>query len=197
MPAAGALADLGSSRGKSAGRFRCSARRKDAAPRTPWYKRLMKTLAGTYSADGLAFGIVASRFNETITRRLLSGAVDGLERHGASGENITVAWVPGAMEVPLVAKKLATGGQYDAVITLGAVIRGATSHYEHVCTVASSGVARVSLETGVPIIFGILTTDTIEQAVERAGTKSGNTGFSAAMSAIEMANLVKDLDDAS
>lgn len=137
--------------------------------------------------------IVASRFNDTITQRLVDGASDGLRRHGVDADSVDVAWAPGAFELPLVASRLAASGQYDAVITLGAVIRGATGHYDFVAGQCASGVQRVSLDTGVPVIFGVLTTDTIEQAVERSGTKAGNKGFEAAMTAIEMANLMSGL----
>ncbi len=153
----------------------------------------MRQLNGQLNASGLKIGIVVSRFNDFITRRLLEGAEDSLLRHGASPEAITVAWVPGAVEIPLLAKRLAASGNYDAVICLGAVIRGSTSHYDHVCSMVASGVAAAALETGVPVIFGVLTTDTIEQAIERAGTKAGNKGFEAAASAIEMANLLRML----
>ena len=137
--------------------------------------------------------IVASRFNDTITQRLVEGASDGLRRHGVDAESVDVAWAPGAFELPLVASRLAASGQYDAVITLGAVIRGATGHYDFVAGQCASGVQRVSLDTGVPVIFGVLTTDTIEQAIERSGTKAGNKGFEAAVTAIEMANLLSGL----
>ena len=136
------------------------------------------------------FCIIVARFNEFIGSKLLSGAVDELIRHGAKKENIDVMWCPGAFEIPLVAKKAARSGKYNAIITLGAVIKGSTSHYDYVCAEVSKGVASVSLETGIPVIFGVLTTDNIEQAIERAGTKAGNKGSEAAKSAIEMANLV-------
>lgn len=137
--------------------------------------------------------IVASRFNEFITSKLLSGAEDGLVRHGVPGENIDVAWVPGAFEIPVVALRLAQSGKYDAVICVGAVIRGSTSHYDYVCAEVSKGVAQASLQTGKPVLFGVLTTDTIEQAIERAGTKAGNKGYDCALSAIEMVNLLGQL----
>jgi len=149
---------------------------------------------GKLVATGLKFGIVVGRFNDFISGRLLDGAMDALVRHGASDGNIDVAWVPGSMEVPVVAKKMATSGKYDAVICLAVVIRGGTAHFDHVCNAITRGVGTIQLETGVPTIFGVITTDTIEQAIERAGTKSGNKGFSAAMSAIEMANLMKQMD---
>lgn len=141
----------------------------------------------------LRIGIIVSRFNDFIVSKLLEGALDGLQRHNVSEENITVARVPGAFEIPLVAQKMAASAQYDAIICLGAVIRGATTHYDYVCAEVSKGIAHVSLATGVPVIFGILTTENIEQAIERAGTKSGNKGFESALNAIEMANLMKTL----
>ena len=137
----------------------------------------------------LKIGVVVGRFNEFITAKLLDGALDGLKRHGVSEENIDIAWVPGAFEVPLIAKKMAESNKYDAIIGLGTVIRGSTTHYDYVCNEAAKGIASVSLSTGVPIIFGIVTTETIEQAIERAGTKAGNKGYDSAVSAIEMANL--------
>ena len=151
------------------------------------------THEGRLDASGLRFAIVVSRFNETITRSLLEGARDCLRRHGADERTLAVAWVPGAFEIPLVAQRLARSGQFDAVICLGAVIRGATAHFEHVAGQAAAGVARVALDTGIPVAFGILTTETIEQAVERAGTKAGNKGFDAALSAIEMVNLLRQI----
>ena len=151
----------------------------------------MTTFEGKIVSKDIKVAIVASRFNEFITAKLLSGAMDGLVRHDVREEDVDVAWVPGAFEIPLVAKKLAECGRYDAVICLGAVIRGATSHYDYVCAEVSKGIAQVSLATGVPVMFGVLTTDTIEQAVERAGTKAGNKGFDCATSAIEMVNLIR------
>ncbi|MBE0651295.1 MAG: 6,7-dimethyl-8-ribityllumazine synthase [Bacteroidales bacterium] len=151
----------------------------------------MKTIQGNFNAEKLKFGIIVGRFNEFIGSKLLSGAVDALTRHGASEEQIETVWVPGAFEIPLLAKRMAKSGQYDAIICLGAVIRGNTSHYDLVAAEVAKGIASVSLDTLVPVSFGILTTDNIEQAIERAGTKSGNKGFDAAMTAIEMANLVK------
>jgi 6,7-dimethyl-8-ribityllumazine synthase len=148
---------------------------------------------GNLTAQGFSFGIVASRFNEFVTARLLEGALDALRRHGADEDKIVVARVPGSFEIPLVAKKLAASRQYDAVICLGTVIRGATPHFEYIAGEVAKGVAVAGLETGVPVIFGVLTTDSIEQAVERAGTKAGNKGFEAACSAIEMANLFREL----
>lgn len=152
-----------------------------------------KTYEGKLLAEGLKFAVVAARFNEFITNKLVGGAMDALTRHGATEENVEVAWVPGAFEIPLVAKKLAESKRYDAVICLGTVIRGSTPHFDYVCAEVSKGVAHVNLATGVPTIFGVLTTETIEQAVERAGTKAGNKGFDAGMAAIEMANLVRSL----
>lgn len=154
----------------------------------------MKTLEGNLVANGIKVGIVAARFNEFITGKLLSGALDGLLRHQVREEDIQVAWVPGAFEIPLAASKMAKSGRYDAVICLGAVIRGATSHYDYVCSEVSKGIATVSLESGVPVLFGVLTTESIEQAIERAGTKAGNKGFDCAVSAIEMVNLLHTLD---
>lgn len=151
----------------------------------------MTTFEGKIVSNDIKVAIVASRFNEFITAKLLSGAMDGLVRHDVREEDVDVAWVPGAFEIPLIAKKLAECGRYDAVICLGAVIRGATSHYDYVCAEVSKGIAQVSLATGVPVLFGVLTTDTIEQAVERAGTKAGNKGFDCATSAIEMVNLIR------
>ena len=148
---------------------------------------------GNLSGAGLRVAIVASRFNDTITQRLVEGATDGLRRHGVDPDAVDVAWAPGAFELPLVAGRLARSGQYEAVITLGAVIRGATGHYDFVAGQCAAGVQRVSLDTEVPIVFGVLTTDTIEQAVERSGTKAGNKGFEAAAAAIEMANLLARL----
>lgn len=149
----------------------------------------MKKLEGNLIGSGKKFAIVASRFNEFIVSKLISGAQDGLVRHGVDDNDITLAWVPGAFEIPLIAKKLAKSAKYDAVICLGAVIRGSTSHYDYVCAEVSKGIAAVGLDTETPVIFGILTTDNIEQAVERAGTKAGNKGYDAAVSAIEMVNL--------
>ncbi|AZB43396.1 6,7-dimethyl-8-ribityllumazine synthase [Bacillus sp. FJAT-42376] len=152
---------------------------------------MTKIYEGNLVAQGLRIGIVVGRFNEFITSRLLGGAQDALKRHGAEDENVEIAWVPGAFELPLIAKKMAESGKYDAVITLGTVIRGSTSHYDYVCSEAAKGVANASAASGIPVIFGVLTTETIEQAIERAGTKAGNKGWEAAVSAIEMANLLK------
>ncbi|MFC5612749.1 6,7-dimethyl-8-ribityllumazine synthase [Metabacillus niabensis] len=155
---------------------------------------MMKTFEGHLIGSGLKIAIVVARFNEFITSKLLTGAEDGLRRHGVEEENVTVAWVPGAFELPLVANKLAQSGKYDAVITLGTVIRGATTHYDYVCNEAAKGISQAALKTGVPVVFGVLTTETIEQAVERAGTKAGNKGYEAAVTAIEMSNLLKVID---
>ena len=154
----------------------------------------MKTLEGKLvAAEGMKVGIIGARFNEFIVSKLISGARDGLVRHGVEDDNITFAWVPGAFEIPLIASKMANSGKYDAVICLGAVIRGATSHYDYVCNEVSKGVAQAGLESGVPVLFGVVTTDNIEQAIERAGTKAGNKGYDCALSAIEMANLARQL----
>lgn len=153
----------------------------------------MKTYEGNLIAEDLKFSIVVARFNEFIGGKLLTGAIDALKRHGVADENIEIVWVPGAFEIPVIAKKLAESKKYDAVLCLGAVIRGATPHFDFVSSEVSKGIANVSMQTGVPVIFGVLTTDSIEQAIERAGTKSGNKGFDAAVSAIEMANLLKQL----
>ncbi len=153
----------------------------------------MNIIEGKLIAQNPKIGIIVGRFNEFIGGKLLSGAVDGLKRHGVEDDDITVAWVPGAFEIPVIAKKMAKSGKYDAVICLGAVIRGATSHYDYVCAEVSKGIASVSLETEIPVLFGVLTTDTIEQAIERAGTKAGNKGFDCAVSAIEMINLMKNI----
>lgn len=151
----------------------------------------MKIIEGKLVAEGLKIGIALPRFNDFIGSKLLDGAIDGLKRHGVDEKNIEIAWVPGAFELPLVAKKMVKSQKYDAIICLGAVIKGSTSHFDYVCAETSKGIASVSLEAEVPVIFGVLTTDTIEQAIERAGTKAGNKGFEAAVSAIEMANLLK------
>ena len=153
----------------------------------------MKTFEGQLVATNEKFCIIISRFNEFIGSKLLSGAIDELKRHGVSEDNIDTVWVPGAFEIPLIAKKVAKTEKYNAIITLGAVIKGSTGHYDYVCAEVSKGIASVSLETGVPVIFGVLTTDNIEQAIERAGTKAGNKGSDAAKSAIEMANLMSKI----
>ena len=152
-----------------------------------------KTLEGDLSAQGLKFGLIVSRFNSFITTKLLDGALDALSRSGAADDDLVVAWVPGAREIPLVARKMAESGGYDAVICLGAIIRGSTPHFDYVASEASKGIAQVALDAGLPIIFGVLTTDTIEQAVERAGTKAGNRGHDAAINAVEMVNLLKQM----
>ena len=155
----------------------------------------MKTFEGSLVAkNNMKVGIVAARFNEFITSKLLGGAMDGLLRHGVNEEDIKVAWVPGAFEIPLIAGKMAKSGKYDAVICLGAVIRGSTSHYDLVCNEVAKGIAQVSLASDVPVMFGVVTTDTIEQAIERAGTKAGNQGAECAQGAIEMVNLIRALD---
>jgi len=151
----------------------------------------MKIYEGKLISEGLKFGIVVGRFNEFIGGKLLTGALDGLKRHGANDEDIEILWVPGAFEIPLAAKKMAKSKKYDAVLCLGAVIKGSTPHFEYVSSEVSKGIANTSLDTEIPIIFGVLTTDTIEQAIERAGTKAGNKGYDAAVTAIEMANLLK------
>ncbi|MEI6684022.1 MAG: 6,7-dimethyl-8-ribityllumazine synthase [Bacteroidota bacterium] len=153
----------------------------------------MTTFEGKLDAKGLRFGIVIARFNEFISGKLLAGCLDGLRRHGAGDEGIDVVWSPGAFEIPLLAKKLAASKKYDAIICLGAVIRGATPHFDYVASEVSKGVAHVGLETGMPVIFGVLTTENLEQAIERAGTKSGNKGFDASLAAIEMANLMRQI----
>ena len=145
-------------------------------------------------AEGVKIGIVVARFNEFITSKLLGGAMDGLVRHGMNEDDVDVAWVPGAFEIPLIAKKMAKSGKYDAVIALGAVIRGSTSHYDYVCNEVSKGVAAASMESGVPVMFGIVTTENIEQAIERAGTKAGNKGYDCALGAIEMVNLIRTME---
>ncbi len=153
----------------------------------------MNTVEGKLVAKDVRIGIVAGRFNEFIVSKLVSGAMDGLLRHDVKEEDVTVAWVPGAFEIPVAAKRMAKSGKYDAVICLGAVIRGATSHYDYVCAEVSKGIASVSLETEIPVMFGVVTTDTIQQAIERAGTKAGNKGYDCALGAIEMINLLKQL----
>ena len=153
----------------------------------------MTSYSGMLRGDGLRVAIACGRFNDLITERLLAGARDGLLRHGVDEASITEAWVPGAFELPLAASRLASSGEYDAVICLGAVIRGATGHYEHVAGQCAAGIARVALDTGVPVVFGVLTTDTIEQAIERAGTKAGNKGYESAETALEMVDLLRQL----
>ena len=153
----------------------------------------MNVFEGTRVPDQIKIGIVAARFNEFITSRLLGGALDGLKRHNVPEDNIDVAWVPGAFEIPLIASKMAASKKYDAVICLGAVIRGSTSHYDYVCNEVSKGIAQVSLSSGIPVMFGVLTTENIEQAIERAGSKAGNKGFECAQGAIEMVNLIHEM----
>ena len=154
---------------------------------------MAKKLEGKLQAQGMRFALVVGRFNDFITAKLLDGAMDALKRHGAEEEDIAIAWVPGAFEIPLAAKRLAASGDYDAVVALGAVIRGSTPHFDYVSAEVSKGVAQVGLDSGVPVIFGVLTTDTIEQAIERAGSKSGNKGASAALAAVEMVDLFKKI----
>ena len=153
----------------------------------------MKTFEGKLVSPNMKVGIVCARFNEFIVSKLLSGCLDTLLRHGVQEHDISVAWVPGAFEIPLIAAKMAKSGKYDAVIALGAVIRGSTSHYDYVCSEVSKGIAQVALNSEIPVMFGVLTTDTIEQAIERAGTKAGNKGYDCALSAIEMVNLMAQL----
>lgn len=154
----------------------------------------MNTFEGKLIPEQIKVGIVAARFNEFITSKLLSGAIDGLVRHDVKEEDIDVAWVPGAFEIPLIASKMAKSGKYDAVICLGAVIRGSTSHYDYVCNEVSKGIASVSLSSDIPVMFGVLTTENIEQAIERAGTKAGNKGYDCALGAIEMVNLIRQIE---
>ena len=154
----------------------------------------MKVYEGGFKGEKIKVGIVASRFNEFIVSKLLSGALDGLKRHDVKEEDIDIAWVPGAFEIPLIADKMAKSKKYDAVICLGTVIRGATSHYDYVCNEVSKGIAQVSLNTGIPVLFGVVTTENIEQAIERAGTKAGNKGYDCALSAIEMVQLIKEVE---
>ena len=156
----------------------------------------MNIISGLYNEGQIRVGIVATRFNEVVVSKLIDGAADGLSRHGVDMDTVDLAWVPGAFEIPLVASKMAKSGKYDAVICLGAVIRGSTSHYDYVCNEVSKGIATVSLESGVPVLFGVLTTENIEQAIERAGTKAGNKGYDCAVSAIEMVNLLREMDTA-
>lgn len=153
----------------------------------------MKTFEGKLVPKDIQIGIVAARFNEFITNKLLGGALDGLKRHEVSEGSIDIAWVPGAFEIPLIASKMAKSGKYDAVICLGAVIRGSTTHYDYVCNEVAKGIAQVSLNNDIPVMFGVLTTENIEQAIERAGTKAGNKGFDCAVGAIEMINLIRDM----
>ena len=154
----------------------------------------MKTFEGNLVSQGIKIGIVAARFNDFIVSRLIGGCEDTLLRHGVRAEDISLAWVPGAFEIPLIASKMAKSGKFDAVIALGAVIRGSTSHYDYVCSEVSKGIANVSLNSNVPVLFGVLTTDSIEQAIERAGTKAGNKGYDCALSAVEMVNLIREIE---
>lgn len=154
----------------------------------------MNVFEGKVVSKDIRVGIVAARFNEFIVSRLVSGALDGLKRHDVKEEDIDIAWVPGAFEIPLIASRMAKSGKYDAVICLGAVIRGATSHYDYVCNEVSKGIASVSLDSGIPVMFGVVTTENIEQAIERAGTKAGNKGYDCALGAIEMVNLIRRLE---
>lgn len=154
----------------------------------------MKTFEGKLVSQEIKVGIVAARFNEFITSKLLGGAIDGLVRHNVSEDNIHVAWVPGAFEIPLIASKMAKSRKYDAIICLGAVIRGSTTHYDYVCSEVSKGIASVSLESDIPVMFGVLTTENIEQAIERAGSKAGNKGYDCAVGAIEMVNLIREIE---
>lgn len=153
----------------------------------------MKTFEGKFVSKDIRVGIICARFNEFITSKLLGGALDGLKRHEIKDVNIDVAWCPGAFEIPLVAQKMAATGRYDAIICLGSVIRGATSHYDYVCAEVSKGIANVGLQSGIPVMFGVLTTDSIEQAIERAGSKAGNKGYDCALGAIEMVNLIGEI----
>lgn len=154
---------------------------------------MAKIIEGMLTAEGLKFGVVVSRFNEFLTSKLLGGALDTLKRHGAAEDDVTVAWVPGAFELPFIAKRMAESGKYDAIIALGTVIRGSTTHYDYVCNEAAKGIAQASMSTGVPVAFSVVTTENIEQAIERSGTKAGNKGADGAMTAIEMANLLRQL----
>lgn len=153
----------------------------------------MNIYEGKLVSEGIKIGIVAARFNEFIVSKLVSGAIDGLKRHNVADDDISIAWVPGAFEIPLIASKMAKSGKYDAVICLGAVIRGSTTHYDYVCNEVSKGIANVSLNSDIPVLFGVVTTENIEQAIERAGTKAGNKGYDCALSAIEMVNLIKQI----
>lgn len=154
----------------------------------------MNVFEGKVVSENIKIGIIAARFNEFITSKLLGGALDGLKRHNVNENDIDVAWVPGAFEIPLIAKKMANSGKYDAVICLGAVIRGSTSHYDYVCNEVSKGIATVSMNSDIPVMFGVVTTENIEQAIERAGTKAGNKGYDCALGAIEMVNLIREID---
>ncbi|MBE6844532.1 MAG: 6,7-dimethyl-8-ribityllumazine synthase [Ruminococcus sp.] len=154
----------------------------------------MKVFEGNVVSENIRVGIVAARFNEFIVSKLVGGALDGLKRHGVSEDDVDVAWVPGAFEIPLIAKKMAECGKYDAVICVGAVIRGSTTHYDYVCSEVSKGIASVSLNADIPVMFGVITTENIEQAIERAGSKAGNKGYDCALGAIEMVNLIREIE---
>lgn len=154
----------------------------------------MKVFEGNVVSENIRVGIVAARFNEFIVSKLVGGALDGLKRHGVDEKNVDVAWVPGAFEIPLIAKKMANSGKYDAVICVGAVIRGSTTHYDYVCNEVSKGIASVSLNSDIPVMFGVITTENIEQAIERAGSKAGNKGYDCALGAIEMVNLIREIE---
>lgn len=156
---------------------------------------MARTFEGKLTAEGLRFGIVVSRFNEFITGKLLDGAMDALVRHGAAGDDVSIAWVPGTFEIPIVTQKMATSGKYDAVICLGALIRGATPHFDYLAAEVTKGIAQIGLQSSVPCVYGVITADTIEQAIERAGTKAGNKGFDAAETAIEMANVLRSISE--
>lgn len=154
----------------------------------------MKVFEGNVVSENIRVGIVAARFNEFIVSKLVGGALDGLKRHGVQEQDVDVAWVPGAFEIPLIAKKMANSGKYDAVICVGAVIRGSTTHYDYVCSEVSKGIANVSLSSDIPVMFGVITTENIEQAIERAGSKAGNKGYECALGAIEMVNLIREIE---
>ncbi len=154
----------------------------------------MKVFEGNVVSENIRVGIVAARFNEFIVSKLVGGALDGLKRHGVNEEDVDVAWVPGAFEIPLIAKKMANSGKYDAVICVGAVIRGSTTHYDYVCSEVSKGIAAVSMNSDIPVMFGVITTENIEQAIERAGSKAGNKGYDCALGAIEMVNLIREIE---
>lgn len=154
----------------------------------------MKVFEGNVVSENIRVGIVAARFNEFIVSKLVGGALDGLKRHGVQEKDVDVAWVPGAFEIPLIAKKMANSGKYDAVICVGAVIRGSTTHYDYVCSEVSKGIANVSLSSDIPVMFGVITTENIEQAIERAGSKAGNKGYECALGAIEMVNLIREIE---
>ncbi len=154
----------------------------------------MKVFEGNVVSENIRVGIVAARFNEFIVSKLVGGALDGLKRHGVDEKDVDIAWVPGAFEIPLIAKKMANSGKYDAVICVGAVIRGSTTHYDYVCSEVSKGIATVSMNSDIPVMFGVITTENIEQAIERAGSKAGNKGYDCALGAIEMVNLIREIE---